>query len=101
MQKLPFLQNSPGSGWHGYKLSQSSHASIKHATFGQVIKFNSLLQSQCIAVRAKNIWLHVKKRFHVLALINRLNDSVYGNKSFLSKESDTLRSDRVYISPTM
>jgi len=26
---------------------------------------------------------------------------VYGKKSFLSKESDTLRSYRVYISPTM
>jgi len=28
-------------------------------------------------------------------------DTVYGNKSFLSKESDTLRSCRVYISLTM
>jgi len=27
--------------------------------------------------------------------------TVYGKKSFLSKESDTLRSYRVYISPTM
>ena len=29
------------------------------------------------------------------------NISVYGRKAFLSKESDTLRSYRVYISPTM
>ena len=29
------------------------------------------------------------------------NINVYGRKSFLSKESDTLRSYRVYISPTM
>ena len=29
------------------------------------------------------------------------NITVYGKKSFLSKESDTLRSYRVYISPTM
>ena len=28
-------------------------------------------------------------------------NNVYGKKSFLSKESDTLRSYRVYISPTM
>jgi len=27
--------------------------------------------------------------------------TVYGKRSFLSKESDTLRSYRVYISPTM
>jgi len=27
--------------------------------------------------------------------------TVYGKKSFLNKESDTLRSHRVYISPTM
>jgi len=27
--------------------------------------------------------------------------NVYGKKSFLSKETDTLRSYRVYISPTM
>jgi len=26
---------------------------------------------------------------------------IYGKKSFLSKESDTLRSCRVYLSPTM
>ena len=30
-----------------------------------------------------------------------LNYTVYGKKSFLSEESDTLRSCRVYISPIM
>jgi len=29
------------------------------------------------------------------------DDTVYRKRSFLSKESDTLRSYRVYISPTM
>jgi len=34
-------------------------------------------------------------------VINRHGYNVYGKKSFLSKESDTLRSYIVYISPTM
>jgi len=37
----------------------------------------------------------------MLGLVISRQCNVYGKKSFLSKESDTLRSYRVYISPTM
>jgi len=37
----------------------------------------------------------------MLSLLKILKYPVYGKKSFLSKQSDTLRSYRVYISPMM
>jgi len=44
----------------------------------------------------------VRSSLFVTTLIIRVNtNTVYGKKSFLSKESYTLRSYRVYISPTM
>jgi len=49
---------------------------------------------------APNI-LAVLLDFFVWERLYRLFYIVYGKKSFLSKELDTLRSYRVYISPTM
>ena len=43
----------------------------------------------------------LKDIYGVYASMHITMDSVYGKKSILSKESDTLRSYRVYISPTM
>jgi len=40
------------------------------------------------------------KRVYLIIGVNFHSEN-YGKKSFLSKESDTLRSYRVYISPTM
>ena len=46
-------------------------------------------------IRADCNWVNLRE-------ISRLSvNTVYGKKSFLSRESDTLRSYRVYISPTM
>jgi len=44
--------------------------------------------------------IHVVMLKGVLKVSYHVN-SVYGKKSFLTKESDTLRSYRAYISPTM
>jgi len=70
--------------------------------------FNSCCKILCGSCFCFNSYCYLSSQSYVYVVVANvccLNNlyfyTVYGKRSFLSKESDTLRSYRVYVSPTM